>query len=84
MKKLNKEQISKVRLYFEMLDIVRGKEPNVTESDEDLSIMISMHNLVEKLGNGDPIAAAHAHKKIMQGMHDAVKLTNGDQSSAIH
>lgn len=84
MKRLNKEQVSKVRTYFEMLDIVRGKKPNVTETDRELSYMVSMFNLVQKLGHGDPIAAAHAHKHIMEGVTNAIKLSNGNQSSEIH
>lgn len=82
--RLNNEQLQKLKLYFDMLDRIRGVDQSDFFTDDELRGFTSIYSLIDKLGGGDPVKAAHVHAKTIRGVKKAISLTGGDQSKAVH
>ncbi|MDW3195877.1 MAG: hypothetical protein R8G66_26115 [Cytophagales bacterium] len=81
---LNDEQLKQLKLYFQTLDEIRGIDQSGFWTDEELRELTSIYRLIGKLGDGNPVKAAHMHTRTIRGANRAIELTNGDQSTAIH
>lgn len=55
-KRLNAEQINKVRLFFEKINTVEKRDTYF--DDNKLALMTGTYKLIERVGGGDPIKAA--------------------------
>ena len=80
--KLNPEQIKRLRTYFTTLNDLSGSVIHWT--DEELAKFTGLYTLIDKLGEGDPIQAAIRHRKALDSVMEAIKLTSSDRSVALH
>ncbi len=55
-KRLNAEQINKIRLFFEKINAVEKRDTYF--DDDKLALLTGTYKLIEKVGGGDPIKAA--------------------------
>jgi len=63
LKKLNKEQIQKIKIFHQTLSYVEGFKVNFSE--EELATMTGTYSIIEKLGGGDPIEAAKKRMRMV-------------------
>ena len=81
---LNDEELAELKLYFDTLDQIKGVDQSDFWTDEQLREFTSIYQLISKLGDGDPVKAAHVHANTIRGLNKAIDVTNGDQSNAVH
>lgn len=75
---LTDEQLEIAKIYVDMLYKFRNKPI------KDALYTIGDYNLVQHLGDGDPIKAAEKHRDVINEMHAEILLSAGDRSKMVH
>lgn len=84
MAEVTSKELEMMKEYFKHLNLFRKEKQEIPGDDFLISSSTTWLNIIDKLGDGDPIKAAQNHAMAVIGRNEDMKLSTSDKSEAIH